>query len=162
DGNLFGTTFVGGANNGGTVFEIVKTAAGYSSTPITLVNFNGTNRLKPQGSLITEPNGNLFGTPSGEPGIFSNPTYGTRFDTAKPAAAYSGSPSNRVNSDFTTGGRPHGTLVADAGGNLFGTTTLGGHGGGSVFEIVKTGAGYSSNPTTLVSFNVTDGASPQG
>jgi len=48
-GNLFGTTLVGGAehspsfpNGFGTVFEIVKTATGYASTPITLVSFNGT------------------------------------------------------------------------------------------------------------------------
>jgi hypothetical protein len=38
----------------------VKTAAGYSSTPITLVNFDGTNGLKPQGSLIADADGNLF------------------------------------------------------------------------------------------------------
>ena len=33
NGDLFGTTSSGGANGNGTVFEIVKTAAGYASTP---------------------------------------------------------------------------------------------------------------------------------
>jgi hypothetical protein len=38
-GNLFGTT-ESGANGGGTVFEIVKTAHGYSSTPTILASVN--------------------------------------------------------------------------------------------------------------------------
>jgi uncharacterized repeat protein (TIGR03803 family) len=162
NGNLFGTTYLGGANNAGTVFEIVKSAAGYSGTPITLVNFDGTNGLKPQGSLIADANGNLFGTTYGEPGVFPNPTYGTVFEIVKTGGGYSSTPTTLVNFDFSNGASPAGSLITDANGNLFGTTTLGGHGAGSVFEIVKTGAGYSSNPTTLVSFNVTDGASPQG
>ncbi len=33
NGDLFGTTELGGANGVGTVFEIVKTAGGYASTP---------------------------------------------------------------------------------------------------------------------------------
>jgi len=39
NGNLFGTTASGGTNGFGTVFEIAKTAAGYASTPTTLVGF---------------------------------------------------------------------------------------------------------------------------
>jgi hypothetical protein len=49
NGNLFGTTPLGGANNqtvepgmevlGGTVFEIAKTASGYASTPTVLYSF---------------------------------------------------------------------------------------------------------------------------
>ena len=38
-------------------------------------------------------------------------------------------------------------LVADANGDLFGTSN--GNGVGSVFEIVKTASGYASTPTTL-------------
>jgi uncharacterized repeat protein (TIGR03803 family) len=33
DGNLFGTTNFGGANNKGTAFKIARTASGYASTP---------------------------------------------------------------------------------------------------------------------------------
>jgi uncharacterized repeat protein (TIGR03803 family) len=40
-GNLFGTTPFGGANGRGTVFEIVKTAQGYASTPTILYSFKG-------------------------------------------------------------------------------------------------------------------------
>jgi len=64
-GNLFGTTVIGGANNQGTVFEIIKTASGYAGTPTTLVSFNGTDGANPSGSLIADARGDLFGTTSG-------------------------------------------------------------------------------------------------
>ncbi len=55
------------------------------------------------------------------------------------------------------------SLVADAAGDLFGTTKFGGaHNQGSVFEIVKTGTGYASTATTLVSFDGSDGSAPFG
>ena len=62
NGDLFGTTDAGGANNDGTVFEIAKTAHGYASTPTTLVSFNGTNGASPVGGLIADAHGDLFGT----------------------------------------------------------------------------------------------------
>jgi hypothetical protein len=64
-GNLFGTTAFGGANKDGTVFEIVKTAHGYASTPTTLVSFNGTNGSHPEPGLVADAHGNLFGTTFG-------------------------------------------------------------------------------------------------
>ena len=64
------------------------------------------------------------------------------------------------------GANPKGGLIADANGDLFGTTSDGGVGrriyGGTVFEIVKTSTGYASTPTTLVSFNGLDGRVPRG
>ena len=60
---------------------------------------------------------------------------------------------------------PVGGLIADAHGNLFGATDVGGtHGWGTVFEITKTATGYASTPTILVSFcavaNCADGLTP--
>ena len=44
---------------------------------------------------------------------------------------------------------PIGGLIADANGDLFGTTAGGGaDGAGTVFEIAKTATGYASTPTT--------------
>ena len=53
---------------------------------------------------------------------------------------------------------PQGSLIADANGDLFGTTPNGGANGyGTVFEIVNNGTpsapSYASTPTTLVNFN---------
>ena len=57
------------------------------------------------------------------------------------------------------GETPMAGLLADANGDLFGTTSAGGaFGGGTVFELAKTAGGYASAPTTLASFNVTTGA----
>ena len=55
---------------------------------------------------------------------------------------------------------PRAGLIADAAGDLFGTTHSGGaYFQGEVFEIVKTSTGYASTPTILSSF-VTVGAGP--
>jgi uncharacterized repeat protein (TIGR03803 family) len=68
-----------------------------------------------------------------------------------------------VNFNGANGSNPVSSLIADAHGNLFGTTLLGGaNGDGTVFEIAKTAHGYASTPTTLVSFNGANGAEPYG
>jgi uncharacterized repeat protein (TIGR03803 family) len=61
-GDLFGTTFFGGAANFGTVFEIVHSATGYATTPLTLVSFDDQDGGGLQGSLISDTNGDLFGS----------------------------------------------------------------------------------------------------
>jgi uncharacterized repeat protein (TIGR03803 family) len=159
-GNLLGTSRFGGANDDGTVFEIVKTSSGYASTPTILVNFNGTNGLEPDSTLMTlmaDANGNLFGTTvaGGTSGD------GTVFEIAKTASGYASSPTTLVSFSGANGAQPSDGLLADASGDLFGTTVSGGtSGNGTVFEIVKTSSGYASAPTTLVSFNGTNGAAP--
>jgi hypothetical protein len=139
------------------VFEIAKTAHGYASTPSTLVSFNGTNGTFPEGSLLADAHGNLFGTATG-----GGNGDGTVFEIAKTAHGYASSPTTLVNFNGANGDGPDGSLIADAHGNLFGTTAVGGSNGGygTVFEIVKTDSGYASSPTTLVSFNGTDGIFP--
>ena len=70
NGDLFGTTSAGGGTGGtgddGTVFELVNNgtvaAPSYASTPTTLVSFNKSNGVLPEGSLIADVNGDLFGT----------------------------------------------------------------------------------------------------
>ena len=93
-GDLFGTTSRGGANGNsfesGTVFEIVKTATGYASTPTTLVSFNGANGAQPLGSLIADAQGDLFGTTSqgGGANDVGNNDAGTVFEIVKTATGY--------------------------------------------------------------------------
>jgi uncharacterized repeat protein (TIGR03803 family) len=57
-GNLYGTTFRGGASNCGTVFEL----AHGSGTITTLASFNGTNGQDPYDAVIMDSSGNLYGT----------------------------------------------------------------------------------------------------
>jgi len=157
NGNLFGTTAGGGANNGGTVFEIVHTASGYAKHPTTLFSFNGTDGSTPVSSLIIDAHGNLFGTT--ESGGANND--GTVFEIVHTASGYAKHPTTLFSFDGTDGSAPHAGLIADANGDLFGTTSQGGaNNRGTVFEIAKTASGYASTPTTLVSFNGADGLGP--
>ena len=160
NGDLFGTTSAEGAFFGGTVFEIAKTAGGYASAPITLASFDVTSGATPLAGLIADAQGDLFGTASG--GGASN--VGTVFEIAKTAGGYASTPTSLAgDGSFPHGAVPTGGLIADANGDLFGTTNGGGgNGDGTVFEIKKTAGGYASTPTTLVSFNGADGALPQG
>ena len=58
-GNLYGTTYEGGASTGdGTVFELAKG----SGTITTLASFNGDNGQYPDAALIMDSSGNLYGT----------------------------------------------------------------------------------------------------
>jgi uncharacterized repeat protein (TIGR03803 family) len=65
-GNLYGTTLVGGANGSGTIFEMVrKPAGGYRYT--ILYNFcsvgvSCSDGIVPQGPVILDTSGNLYGT----------------------------------------------------------------------------------------------------
>jgi hypothetical protein len=172
NGNLFGVTAFGGTNNRGVVFEIAKTADGYASTLTLLYSFCSLPKCADgfgPGNLIADANDNLFGTTGGGGGnggtLFEG---GTVFEIAKTADGYASTPTTLVKFcsllNCTDGGGPTG-LIADAKGNLFGTTGWGGTGGsrhpgdpeqppggGTVFEIVKTADGYASTPTVLYSF----------
>jgi uncharacterized repeat protein (TIGR03803 family) len=140
-GALFGTTDTGGANERGTVFEIAKTAHGYASTPTTLVSFNLIDGYSPDGSLIADAQGDLFGTTY----IGGANNDGTVFEIAKTAHGYASTPTTLVSFNGTNGANPLGGLLADAHGDLFGTTRLGGAYGaadsryGTVFEITDSG-----------------------
>lgn len=59
-GNLYGVTSAGGANGGGTVFELDT-----ASTETVLHSFYGPDGMNPDGSLVRLTNGILFGTASG-------------------------------------------------------------------------------------------------
>jgi len=158
-GDLFGTTNAGGdAGGNGTVFEVLFTGGSYSVN-VSLISFNGGNGSAPEGALIMDAAGDLFGTTTG--GGANND--GTVFEVAKTTAGgYSLVPITLASFDGTDGKNPGAGLIMDAAGDLFGTTFSGGaNNDGAVFEIAKTASGYASTPTVLVSFNGTDGESPE-
>jgi uncharacterized repeat protein (TIGR03803 family) len=145
-GNLFGTTSAGGTAGQGTVFEIPKTSSGYG-TLITLASFLGSDGTAPNGDLLVDANGNLFGTTfhGGASGK------GVVFELADTSAGYGpiavlGSLNGRG-----TGNQPISGLAIDASGNLFGTSISDGCcKNGTVFEVTNSGfatSGGSSTPT---------------
>ena len=131
-GNLYGTTRFGGMNSCGTVFELTPSGGGWSLN--TLYIFPGEpGGCGPEGKLIMDAAGSLYGTTnSGGQGIGGGG--GTVFKL---------SPANgrRIYTQLHTfvgvdGAYPTSSLVLDANGNIYGTTTHGGNGDlGVVFEI---------------------------
>jgi uncharacterized repeat protein (TIGR03803 family) len=144
-GDLFGTTYLGGSNGTGTVFEIL-----HGSTKLTTVaSFTQANGSLPLAPVTLDSSGDVFGTTSA--GGAAN--LGTVFEIAH------GSTKVTTIASFNgpTGSQPEGAITLDSGGDLFGTAYEGSvFGDGSVFEI----AHKSTKLTTLVSFNGTDGALP--
>ncbi len=154
-GNLFGTTYAGGASNKGTVWEIAKTGSSYSS-PTTLASFSGSgNGMNPIDGLLVDAAGNLFGTTSGG----GSSGVGTIFELPKSGSLY-GSLSTLLTFTGSNGSNPHGGLIADAAGNLFGTTIGGGTSNdGIVFELPKSGSSFGSL-LTLGTFSGSNGIAP--
>ena len=137
----------------GAILLSANNASAQSQT--TLVNFNSNNGAHPYAGLLTDANGNLFGTTSS-----GGSGYGTVFELAMTANGYSATPTTLVNFNNSNGASPYAALIADANGNLFGTTAAGGLGFGTVFNLAKTATGYAATPTTLASFHYGDGAGP--
>jgi uncharacterized repeat protein (TIGR03803 family) len=128
-GNLYGTTAFGGSttacngNGCGTVFKLDPT--GHETI---LHSFTGNDGEEPWAGVVRDGLGNLYGTTS----LGGAYTYGTIFklDTAgKESVLFSFS-------DYVSGGSPLYTLLMDAVGDIYGTTSAGGpSGGGVVFKL---------------------------
>jgi hypothetical protein len=124
-----------------------------TATLTTLIGLNFTDGVIPQGSLLFDSDGDLFGaTQSGGEGSVPE---GAVFEIAKTAGGYASSPTPLINFDAEEedGGNPTGGLIADANGDPFGTA-------GDLFEIVKPAGGYASTAATLAFLN--SGAGPAG
>jgi len=101
-----------------------------------LASFDGSDGSQPLGSLIADANGDLFGTTS-KGGSNSD---GTVFEIVNTATGYASTPVF-VSFTGTNGSDPESSLIADASGDLFGTTNSGGTANdGTVFEL--TGFGF--------------------
>jgi uncharacterized repeat protein (TIGR03803 family) len=128
-GNLYGTTNLGGANNGGTVFELSPAGGGnWTFNVLYSLSYIGTFDFiyyGPTGSLVMDASGRLYGTTVMD-GAF---TGGSVFQLTPSNDGWSYTSLH----DFTggsDGGEPFGSVVFDTGGNLYGTTSVGPFGGG--------------------------------
>ena len=159
NGDLYGTTYNGGANGAGlgTVFKVTP-----SGTLTTLHSFAGypTDGALPYAALVQATNGYLYGTAynggangAGDGMIFKITPSGTLTTLYNFCSQYNGF-------TCTDGNGPYGELIQAGNRNLYGTTLYGGtHGNGTVFKITPSGM-----LTVLYSFcshsGCTDGANP--
>jgi uncharacterized repeat protein (TIGR03803 family) len=149
DGNLYGTTTNGGANDLGVAFKITT-----SGTIKTLYSFgpDSLDGQNPTAELIQSTNGSLYGTTSlggshGDGTVFKM-TMGGSLTTLYSFCSQGGN-------NCTDGSNPS-ALVHSTNGNFYGTTAYDGSNGyGTVFSITPSGM-----LTTIYSFSITDGYFP--
>ena len=126
DGNLYGTTNVGGSNQFGTIFKV--TTAGSLTT---LFSFYAGVGINPFTGLILATDGNFYGTT--EAGGASG--YGTVFKITP-----SGTLTTLHSFNNRDGAYPISPLIQATDGNFYGTTWYGGNSGqGTIFKISATG-----------------------
>jgi uncharacterized repeat protein (TIGR03803 family) len=148
DGNLYGTTPLGGAHAKGTVFRIDSTG-----NLTTLHSFSGPpgDGAVPVGGLVQGSDGNFYGTTASGGTFFQ----GTVFRITSSGAI---TVLHSFNSFLSEGAVPVAGLIQASDGNFYGTTAVGGqHFQGTMFKIDATG-----NLTTLHSFtgSPNDGSNP--
>jgi uncharacterized repeat protein (TIGR03803 family) len=148
-GNLYGTTVQGGISFYGVVFELSPSGSGWTETVLHRFNYH-VDGDTPEGGLIFDPSGNLYGTTSdGGPN-----NAGTVFMLTPSNGSWNLTTLYAFSGNGGTG--PTDTLLRDAAGNLYGTT--GGLGGspGFVFELKSSGGGGWTY-VVLHSFHYDDG-----
>lgn len=158
-GNLYGTTFAGGASGGGTAFEL-SSGANDKWTAATLHAFGkGNDGTAPRGGLILDVAGNLYGTTFagglGDSGIIFE--LSQSFNGWKETVIYNFCSLQNC----ADGSQPYAGLVLDGAGNLYGTTSAGGASGyGTVFKVATGVPNSQWTETVLHDFNLSDGRPP--
>ena len=155
-GNLFGTTPDGGASSAGIVYGISRSHAGWRETVIHAFTGGTGGSVGSLGRLLIDASGDLFGVTE-EGGAGSN---GTVFELSR----------RNGHRQFTTlyafrgtpdAASPYGGLVADASGDLFGTTYYGGSANaGAVFELVRSGKAHYRERVIYSFKGGADGSNP--
>lgn len=111
-GNLYGTTYAGGAIGNGTVYALNK-----SGVQTFLFSFNQSDGGAPYAGLVRDKAGNLYGTTT---------IGGTGFSGTVFKIDPSGNETVLHSFNGTDGANPYGGLILDSAGNLYGTTRNGG------------------------------------
>jgi uncharacterized repeat protein (TIGR03803 family) len=136
-GRLYGAATVGGLYGGGVVFELTPTAVGEWDFRV-LYSFHGQpDGSFPYGALLRVSSGKIYGTTyyGGENGI------GSVYELSPRQV---GEWDGRVIYSFQTGSdgnSPISNLVRDTASNLYGTTSEGGLGSGTIFKLTPIGGG---------------------
>jgi uncharacterized repeat protein (TIGR03803 family) len=135
-GNLYGNSALGGANEYGYVYKLSPQAGG-SFKFTSLYSFDLTHGANPKATPVFS-GGVLYGTASnggGDNRLCSNGCGGVYRLKANGSGGL-GFGFNGFGT-YANGASPQGSLLLDSSGNLYGTTSSGGAGYGTVFEIMQ-------------------------
>lgn len=150
DGNLYGTTTLGGDQSAGLIYSLDKNGGNFS----VLHHFNGADGEMPIGALHESTDGFLYGM-ANQGGAYGD---GTVYKIAKDGSGFSMLYSFLGIED---GRNPFGGFIEDSNGSLYGTLYTGGPDlAGSVFKIQKDGTGLQLLKT--FNFDPNDGNEPYG
>lgn len=142
-------------------FGIVFGLIGYwglcarAATLTTLASFDGWDGVHPVGNLLQRTDGNFYGTAIG--GGMSSTGAPTNFGTIYEFNPKTDQITNLASFSADTGAEPEAGLIADAQGNLYGTTRYGGSANdGTIFEYTKS----TGTISTLATFLGSNGSEP--
>jgi uncharacterized repeat protein (TIGR03803 family) len=170
-GNLYGTTYNGGACALGAAFELIRSPAGYTEEVLHSFGCVSTDGWYPNAALLMDAAGNLYGTAESAGDLKACGGFGCGivFELVNSNGDYS----EKILYSFrgSDGQIPAAGLISDASGNLYGTTEAGGAPGsggvsgsdgyGTVFELVNSSGSYTEK--VLYSFkgpSAGDGQAP--
>ena len=152
-GNLYGTTQKGGGSSScsesgygcGVAFELTPQSGGRWKETVLHRFQNGSDGAVPNGSLILDSSGTIYGTTL-EGGMAESDGCGTVFNIVPGAAGWTEKIIYTFCSQGGDGFFPASGLIADQAGDLYGTTESGGSGlGGTVFELSPGADGWTSS-----------------
>jgi uncharacterized repeat protein (TIGR03803 family) len=146
-GNMYGTTYIGGTDNAGTVYQLTPSDTGWTQTILySFQNGAGSNACGPYSGVVLDPAGNLYGTTSD-----CGHGYGAVYMLTPSGEGWTETPLYEFTGG-SDGASPFGGLVRDGSGNLYGTTAGGGSNGygGTVFRLTQSGGNWVLN--TIFSF----------
>jgi uncharacterized repeat protein (TIGR03803 family) len=159
-GNVYGTTPRGGTDrNGGTVFELSHGSGGWTEAVLYSFCSLGDGNACPDGNspragVTFDESGNLYGTTyeGGGDKWFGG---GTVYELSPGSGGWTETVIDHFLSTGEYGSAPLGAVSFDPHGNLYGTTSLGAQGFGTVFRL-----NLDSRTSRSFSFNASDGAVP--
>jgi uncharacterized repeat protein (TIGR03803 family) len=162
EGNLYGTAIGGGSSGWGSVYELTPNSnGGWTEKDLYSFAKSSQNGSGPEGSLIFDALGNLYGTTFGGGTGCNGFGCGTVFELTPNG---DGTWNEQVLYAFhgTDGEGPTAGLTFDSAGNLYGNTFFGGANGyGEVFELSPNGDG-TWKEIALYAFNSRHGVGPYG
>jgi uncharacterized repeat protein (TIGR03803 family) len=175
-GNAYGTTSAGGYNDGGTVYELSPKTGYHLLYAFRRSNSGGADGFLPQGNLVFDSNGNLYGTTvaGGTKNAQCVEGCGVVFELTP---AGNGQPWTETvlysfcpQANCADGALPQAGVIFDSAGNLYGTTLAGGNqncqeegpGCGTVFELQPSQTGWTESILYAFGDNTADGHYPLG
>jgi uncharacterized repeat protein (TIGR03803 family) len=138
-GNIYGTTALGGPYGQGTVYELMPPVPPNDTwTESVLYSFTGhMDGGLPQGGVILDSNGNVYGTSYGD--LVSG---GNVFELTNNGGQWTQTLIH--NFQDGDGAYPIAGLISDSSGNLYGATSAGGSSSaGTIFELIRSGNGWT-------------------